>query len=177
LTPKREQFVRRALWSGAILVASASVAAGCLATLESRRTRPLVLELSVSPALSGASKGRTNDIDALRSKRMSRAIAKVVVPPPPPPPKPPTPPLETLIRLSGIMSFGKDAPKEAFIETKSTNQTKGYKAGDALPTGGIKIKSITDVVIVSYDEKDWKLTDRGAEALPVAPLSGPGMKE
>lgn len=178
MSPRREQALQRALWSGSVLLLLSSAAVGAMAIRESRGVRPFLLEEgATSSSDPGTSNDRENALGLLRGKQMSRPVVKVIAPPPPPPPKPPIPPLETLIRLSGIMSFGKDAPKEAFIEMKSTNQTKPYKAGDVLSTGGIKIKSITDVVIVSYDEKEWKLTDRGAEALPLAPLVGPGTKE
>src|SRR5262245_34397109 len=70
------------------------------------------------------------DLELVARKKMSRAIVKVA---PPPPPKPVVPPLDLVVRLSGIIDYGPEKPREAFIEMRASSQTRAYKSGDPLP--------------------------------------------
>ena len=75
----------------------------------------------------------------------------------------------------GFLDYGPQNPREAFIEIRSTNQTKAYRVGDALPNLGAVVKAISDGVVMEYDGKLWKLTDRGVQ--PVAdPVPSSGAK-
>jgi hypothetical protein len=168
VTPRQERYVRSALFGTAGL---------CLAGAAFLGAWPLVRPLSPrklpdperSVAVRAASFG-PQELEAAARKRMSRAIVKVA---PPPPPKPAVPPLDLLVRLSGIIDYGPQSAREAFIELRSSNQTKAYKPGDAMPGVGAVVKSISDEVLVEYDGKLWKLTDRGAQPAPDAvPSSG-----
>jgi hypothetical protein len=99
---------------------------------------------------------------------MSRAIVKAA---PPPPAKPVVPPLDMVVRLSGIMDYGPQNPREAFIEVRSSGQTTAYRPGDAVAPVGAIVKSISDGVVIEYDGKIWKLTDRGAAPVPADPVT------
>lgn len=105
----------------------------------------------------------TRDLDLLGAKRLWRAVPKAAPPAPPPPPKPPAAPLETLLRLSGIMDYGPKAPPEAFLENRATGQTRAYRAGDTIAPLPAVLRGIDkERVLVEYDGKLWSLSDRGA---------------
>ena len=170
MTPRGERHVREILLGSAGVILLGGVALGTWTVF-----RPLAPRAIPEPerSLSAPAPSYTSqDLEMVSRKKLSRAIVKVA---PPPPPKPVVPPLDLIVRLSGIIDYGADSPREAFIEMRASNQTRSYKAGDALPGIGAVVKGISDSVLVEYDGKLWKLTDRGAQ--PVTdPVSSSGGK-
>jgi len=167
MTPRAERRTRMAISTFALALLLGSLALGGFSLLYPLQPRPLPqVERSAEKKLSGMT---APELDAFARKRISRAIVKQA---PPPPPKPVLPPLDSLVRLSGIMDYGPESAREAFIEARSNSQTKSYRVGDVLAASGAQVKAITDGVVLEYDGKLWKLTDRGAVALPGEPVSG-----
>jgi hypothetical protein len=166
VTPAAERRVRRGLILGAGLLSMGAL--GLAGITLCRPPLPRPLEELASQAQKAAPKVTPAELDAFVRKSMSRGIAKAA---PPPLPKAVVPPLDLVIRLSGIIDYGAGNPPEAFIEIRSTNQTKGYKQGDALPTIGVVVRSVSDSVVLEYDGLLWRLTDRGVQALPGSPVS------
>lgn len=166
MTPRTERRVRLGLWMGAGLLASGAL--GLAGITFCRPPMPRPLEGDVSPTPQPAPKLTPAELEAFARKPMSRVITKAA---PPVPPKPVVPPLDLVIRLSGIIDYGAGNPREAFIEIRSTSQTKSYKSGDSLPSVGAVVKSISDAVVLQYDGQLWKLTDRGVQALPNDPVT------
>ncbi len=171
MTPRGERLVRTSLWAGTgILILAAAGIAG-IALWRPRPPRPLP-----APVVQGSPGGpgiSAQDLEAFARKKMSRTIVKAA---PPPPPKPVVPSLDTVIRLSGIIDYGPDSPREAFIEIRQNSQTKSYRVGDSLPSIGAVIKGIADGVLVEYDGALWKLTDRGVTPAPISPVTSTGTK-
>jgi len=171
MTPRGERLCRILLWGGAALLGVGALTIVVLATFYPRPPRPLpaisVVAIPAAPKLSA------KEVDTFARKPMSRAIVK---PTPPPPPKPVVPPLDMVVRLSGIIDYGPDSPREAFIEMRQTGQTKSYRVGDSLPSIGASVKGIADGVVMEYDSKLWKLTDRGATPAAIDPVTTSGTK-
>ena len=168
MTPHGERLVRRALLGGAGSCLAGALYFGSLPFL--RPLEPRRLPDPERVATSGAPAYAPQDLELFARKKISRAIVKAA---PPPPAKPVVAPLDLVVRLSGIMDYGPQNPREAFIEIRSTNQTKAYRVGDALPNLGAVVKAISDGVVMEYDGKLWKLTDRGVQpAADPAPSSG-----
>ena len=165
MTPRVERRVRFGVWMGAGLLATGAF--GLAGMTFFRPSPPRPMEVDVSPSVKAVPKLNPAEVEAFARKSMSRAISKAA---PPAPPKPVVPPLDLVIRLSGIIDYGAGGPREAFIEIRSTNQTKSYKPGDSLPTVGAVVKSISDAVVLEYDGQLWKMTDRGIQALPNDPV-------
>jgi len=171
MTPKGERRMRACLWGGAgVLAALALVLAGD-ALLGPHPPRPLPPAAPAAPA--AAPKLSPQELQAFAQRKMSRSIVKAVVPPPP---KPAVPPLDLVVRLSGIIDYGPESPREAFIEIRQSGQTKSYRVGDPMPPIGAVIKGISDTVTVEYDGKLWTLSDRGASPAPVDPGTTAGTK-
>lgn len=166
MSPRCERLVRRGLWAGAGLVSGAALGLALLTLIRPPRPRPLVLD--VAPNSRAIPRLTPAEVEAFSRKAMSRRIVKA---PPPAPPKPVVPPLDLVIRLSGIINYGPDQPREAFIEVRSSNQTKGYKPGDPIAGVAASVKSIGEAVVLEYDGQLWRLTDRGASPLPNDPVS------
>jgi hypothetical protein len=171
MTPHVERLWRILLWGGAALLGVGALSLVILALLYPRMPRPLPA-ISVA-ALPAAPKLSPQEVDTFARKSMSRAIVK---PAPPPPPKPVLPPLDMVIRLSGIIDYGPDNPREAFIEIRQTSQTKSYRVGDQVPSIGAVVKGIADGVVIEYDGKLWKLTDRGVTPAAIDPVTTSGTK-
>jgi type II secretory pathway component PulC len=151
---------------GAGLLASGALGLAGMTFLRPPAPRPL--EELASQAVKPPPKLSRPELEAFAHKPMSRVITKAALPPPP---KPVVPPLDLVIRLSGIIDYGTGSPREAFIEIRSTSQTKAYKLGDSVPNVGAVVKSISDAVVLEYDGQLWKLTDRGVQALPNDPIT------
>lgn len=176
MTPRAERRVRRGIISCAVLFGLGAAGFSVDAFLLPQKTRPVVLEDASSLPNGTPDNGDSRDLAALARQKMTKTIVKVVPPPPPPPPKPPAPPLDSLVRLTGVIDFGDQVPKEAFIETRQNTQTRAYKPGDTIGNSGAMVKTIGDYVIVEYDGKLWKLTPRSAELLSADPVGGPAKK-
>ena len=169
MTPGAERRVRSALFSVAGALFAGAIGLGVWPVLRPPAPRPLSEPgRSASPAKPSYT---PEELEMVARKKMSRAIVKVA---PPAPPKPVVPPLDLVVRLSGIIDYGPDSPREAFIEIRASNQTRAYKPGDALPGIGAVVKGIADGVLVEYDGRLWKLTDRGAQSVadPVTSSGG-----
>jgi hypothetical protein len=171
MTPQVERLWRILLWGGTALLGVGSLSLVVFATFYPRPPRPLPA-VSVA-AVPGAPKLSAKEIETFARKLMSRSIVK---PAPPPPPKPVLPPLDMVVRLSGIIDYGPDSPREAFIEIRQTSQTKSYRVGDPLPAIGAVVKGIADGVVMEYDGKLWKLTDRGVTPAAIDPVTTSGTK-
>lgn len=171
MTPRGERRMRAYLWGGGGLVAAAALALASVAVFHPLSPRPLPVQNAAAPT--GAPKISPQELAAFAHRKMSRAIVKPVMPPPP---KPVVPPLDMVVRLSGIIDYGPESPREAFIEIRLSGQTKSYRVGDSVPSIGAVVKGITDGVVVEYDGKLWKLTDRGATPVAIDPVSTAGTK-
>ena len=171
MMPRLERRVRRILWAASLLMGLGALGLGLAVVAYPPTPRPLPAQPAVLPDVS--SLPSKAELDAFAQRKMSRGIVKVVQPSPP---KPAAPALDTLVRLSGIMDYGPNSPREAFLEVRSSSQTKGYRAGDSLAAHGILVKSITEGVVVEYDGKLWMLTDKGAQVLPPVPAGPTGAK-
>lgn len=167
---KTERLASRALWLAAGLVGLAAVALAADTLFFPRKPAPLALE---EGAKAGAAQGEPSrpgrDLGTLAQKKMTRTVVKRIVAPPPPP-RPPLPRLESLVRLAGIMDFGRG--KEAVIESRAQGRSRNYKAGDAIAGTEAEVKEVADAVVVTYDGKRYKLTYQGAEEIPPDPVAG-----
>lgn len=166
MTPRGERLCRRSLWGGAGLLGAGALTIAGLAAFYPRSPRPLPPPVTI-PA-SGTARLTTQELDAFARQKMSRAIVK---PAAPPPPKPVLPPLDMVVRLSGIIDYGTESPREAFIEIRQSGQTKSYRVGDPIPSIGAVVKGISDGVVVEYDGRFWKLTDRGVSPVALEPVT------
>ena len=166
MTPAAERRLARGFWALAGLIFAAALAIGGIALLHPPALRPLPEDAAKVekplPQLSQA------EIDAFARQAMSRAVVKAA---PPAPPKLVVTPLDLLIRLSGIINYGPGSPPEAFIEIRSSTETKGYKEGDSLGNVKAVVKSVSDAVVLEYDGQLWKLTERGVQALSATAVS------
>lgn len=104
----------------------------------------------------------------LAKRRMTRRIA---VPPAAPKADRPAPvPLESIIRLAGILDFGGKRPSLAVIEIATANETKAFKAGDAIGDTGAILREIGDGVIVEYGRRLYKVTYAGVREHSANPV-------
>jgi hypothetical protein len=158
MTPQAERRTRMSLWTVTTVFTAGACGLSGLVFFCPRSPRPLPTSAPIRQ--SGTPAWTENDVSEFARKRMSKAVVKA---PPPTPPKPVLPALDLLVRLSGILAYGPDKPCEAFIETRQNNQTKSYRVGDTLAGVGAVVKGISDGVLIEYDGKLWKLTDRGAQ--------------
>ncbi len=170
---KRERLIGRGIWGLAAFLTLGALAVAAHAVFAPPGVGPPRTAKGPAAAKVEGRRSETQDVVMLARRKMSKAIVKPVVAPPAPPPKPPAPPLETVARLAGIMDFGAGVPKEAFIETRAGGRTKAYKAGDAIEGLKAVVKAVTDTVLVEYDGKLWRLSQRGAEV--VAEAEPPGV--
>jgi hypothetical protein len=175
---KREKLIGRGIWVLAVFFTLSALSVAAHAVLVPPGGGPPRITKGPAAAKLEGRRSEPQDVVMLARRKMSKAIVKPVVAPPAPPPKPPAPPLETVVRLAGIMDFGAGVPKEAFIETRAGGRTKAYKAGDAIEGPSAVVKAVTDTVLVEYDGKLWRLSQRGAELVASADPPGiPGKKE
>jgi len=93
---------------------------------------------------------------------MTRTVARAVSPGPAAAAGPL--PLESMVKLTGILDFGGKSPTIAVIETPQ--ESKGYKAGDAVGETGAVVRTVTDYVVLEFARKRYKLTFKGVEELP-----------
>ncbi|HYG77640.1 MAG TPA: hypothetical protein VEK08_21725 [Planctomycetota bacterium] len=89
-------------------------------------------------------------------------------------PKPPAPNLASLLRVKGIMDFGKSQSNEAIIEILRVNQTRSFKVGETVPDAGATITKIDSAVTFAYDGKSVRLEVNATESaeLPTAGIGG-----
>ncbi len=172
MSPRGERVWSRSLWAAALLLEAGALFLISRALLAKESPMPAFEEsLSPTQGTGAPPDARMQDALALAKKRMTKAIPPPSAPRAAPPPKPP---LETLLRLSGIVDRGEKAVSEAIIEFVPGGQSKSYKPGDLIATSGARVARITDSVLVEYDGKHWILAFTGVEEVdPSAAVNPP----
>ena len=171
MSPKGERVWTRSLWAVSLLLEAGALFLISQALLAKESPMPALEEAPYEAQGTGTqADARTQELLALAKKRMTQAI------PPPSAPRAvplPKPPLETLLRLSGIVDRGEKAVSEAIIEFVPGGQSKSYKPGDLIATSGARVARITDSVLVEYDGKTWILAFTGVEEVDPSAAANP----
>ncbi|HEX7900578.1 MAG TPA: hypothetical protein VF950_22625 [Planctomycetota bacterium] len=103
-------------------------------------------------------------VEALAGRRMSKGIAelpreasKAAAGPAP---------IDSLIRLKGILDYGASKPAVAVFELPAERKTMSFQAGDKIGGTGAVLREVGETVVVEYERRRWKLTYKGAQELP-----------
>ena len=165
MRPPREGEVRRLLWSlhGALALGGLLLLAHALFVRRPARPNggialepPGPRESLPTPLAPG--------VEKLAGTRLTHRLPK-----PKAAPLPGRPPLESMVKLTGIMDHGPEEPAVALLELAQTHETKGLKIGDPIGETTAIIRDIGNGVTIEYDHRAWRLTFRGAEVLPDFP--------
>jgi hypothetical protein len=169
MTHRAERLLVRVLWTawGALAAGGLCGLAAALFLSRPPRELPRVPELVLAGA--GSSGRADGAIEALAAKRMSKHVAVEAPRELPKGPSGPVP-LDSIIRLRGIMNFGEKAPAVAVLELPGEQKTRSFQAGDTISKTGAVLKAVGETVVVEYDRRRWKLTYKGAQELPAATL-------
>lgn len=83
-------------------------------------------------------------------------------------------PLNSLIRLRGVMDFGDPNSNEAIIENLRTGETKSYRVGQVVDGPNAKVTRIDDGATFQYEGQDVRLEVPRDPETGSGPLTGPG---
>ncbi len=163
MTFRGERHLILGLWTGWAVLGAAGLGLLAFALFSNRALRPLPKLPGIGLAVE-APRGNP-DVEALAGKRMSKGVAERSVNLP----KASGPaPIDSVLRLKGVMDFGKARPAEAVVELLSERKTGSFLAGDKLGQSGAVLKAVGETVVVEYERRRWKLTYKGAQELPAA---------
>jgi type II secretory pathway component PulC len=87
-------------------------------------------------------------------------------------------PLESVLRLTGILDFENASPSVAVIEL--SGESKAYRPGDRVGETGAIVLKIADGVLLEYQRKRFRLTFKGLKEVPSDALGSkdlPGTRE
>lgn len=164
MTRRGERRLAAALWT--LFAALSAGGLGLLAfALFSPRPVPALPELPADARLS-LPEIRPADpgVEALARRTLTRRVAER--------PREEAPaaagpvPIDSLLKLKGILDFGGKQPSLAVIEILGDRKTKAYQAGDKLGGSGAVLRQVGDSVIVEYDRRRYKLGYKGAREIP-----------
>jgi hypothetical protein len=169
LTYRGERRLVRTLWGAWVVLGAAGLGVLAFALFSSRAPRPfpkVASEVNLAPTVGGP---RVNpDVETLAAKRMSKAVAerprdlpKAAAGPAP---------IDSLIRLKGVMDFGPPQGSVAVLELPAEQKTRSFQPGDKIGETGAVLKTVGETVVVEYDKRRWKLTYKGAQELPADPV-------
>lgn len=83
-------------------------------------------------------------------------------------------PLNSMIRLRGVMDFGDPKSNEAIIENLRTNETKSYRVGQMVEGPNAKVLKIDQAVTFTYEGQEVRLEVPRDPETGAGPLTGPG---
>lgn len=166
MTRRREVLLIGVLWTACGLLAACIPA--YVAFILSMEETPLHL-----PDVLGAGavqQVRQDDpaIDILAGKPLSRKI-----PEPPPaaaPPPPPATPIESLLKLKGVMDYAGRQPSVAVIELLAEQKIRAFLPGEKLGQSGAVLVEAGETVIVEYALRRYRLTYKDIREVPTAPV-------
>jgi len=161
MTRSGEKMLKRALWTLFAFLA----AAGWATLAEALFARRPIQTLAV-PDLAVLQEVQDAQVDATGGGLVERRFTRLVVKPTQlvSSSKPVGVPLDSLIKLTGLLDFGGIKPTLAVIE--AIGESKSYRAGDHVGETGVVIKDIRDYVIVEFQGKRFKMTFAAIQELP-----------
>lgn len=162
MTSRTELRLRAFLWFVFALLAVGGLGVLSLPMLAPQAPVPYLLpEVRQAPVQDA----NGNTVEQLAKRRMSRQLTGPAAPPAAVS-IPASVPIESLIKLTGVLDFGGKQPSLAVIEMVGTNESKTFKSGDKVGETGVVIKDIKDFVIVEYDKRRFKMTFSGVQEVP-----------
>ncbi len=171
MTYRGERRLVRAFWAAWAVLGAAGLGLLAFALFSSGSSRPLpAIPDNLLRGEDAAGLKAKPDLEALAGKRMSKGMAERPRPAAKPVAAAGPAPIDSLIRLKGVMDFGPKQGAIAVLELPAEQKTKSFQAGDAIGQTGAVLKVVGEAVVVEYDQRRWKLTYKGAQELPAAPL-------
>jgi len=167
VTVRGERRLVTVLWSAWAVLGVAGLATLAFALFSNRAPRsfkkgPAELALAKSFELVKP------EVEALAGKRMSKAVPERARAAPRASAGPA--PIDSVIRLKGVMDFGKDKGAVAVLELPAERKTRSFQPGDTIGQTGAVLKAVGETVVVEYESRRWKLTYKGAQELPADPV-------
>jgi type II secretory pathway component PulC len=165
VTRRNERVLVAGLWALYGMLALGGVTLLALTLFSLRPNRSLRITADQGSESAEKASGGLPDIGGLAEKRMTR---KVIQPLPAEPPTPPPVPLESFLRLTGILDFEGRSPSIAVMETQG--ESKRYKAGDRVGETGAVVMAVTDCVLLEYRKRRFRMTFKGVKEVPANAL-------
>jgi hypothetical protein len=81
-------------------------------------------------------------------------------------PNPSAAPLDSVVRLRGWMNYSGRRPSVAILELMESRKTLALEAGERIGKSGAVLREVGETIIVEYNGQRYKLTYKGAVALP-----------
>jgi len=162
VTVRGERILVRSLWTafGLFGAAGLGVLAYALFTPRPILPPPAIPEIAVRPE---PLRAPDPSIEALARLRMSRRLEEGPREPTTGPSGPV--PIDSILRLKGVLDFGGKQPSLAVIELAGERKTRAYQAGDKIGGSGAILHEVGDQVVVEYDRRRYRLTYKGAKDL------------
>ena len=170
MTRGEELWIKRTLYaiSALMLISSAGVFIFSMpgsTAIETGLTQPLEAKTLASNA--GVQPSLSPALEHLQQTRFSKTIVTAKVE------KPAGPPIQSLIRLKGVMDFGNPKSSEALIENIGTGVVKTYKVGDTLDGIQATVEKIDTAVMIRYEGASVKLEMQNNDRTSIGPLVTP----
>ncbi|MBE7461898.1 MAG: hypothetical protein HS116_00265 [Planctomycetes bacterium] len=183
MTPRFERLLGTLCQAFALLLA----AAGAVLFLAAVAAPPAPITVALeetSPSVGSQDASERSRLEAF--KKLSAAqLTQTIVPKARDAHKPPPPPaLETLIRVKGILDFGKPDENEALVEVIKSQETSSYRVGQTVTGVQAQIQKIDAAVTFQYAGQrielqvhDGSSADASGLATPESRLRTAGIEE
>ena len=160
MTARGERVLARSLWTLFALLSVSGL--GMLGyALFTPRPVPALPAIPETPLAAGPLRVPDPSVEELARRRMTRRIEER--------PKAEAPaaagpiPIDSILKLKGVLDFGGKQPSLAVIELPGERKTKAYQAGDKIGGTGAVLREVGESVVVEYDRRRYQLTYKGAK--------------
>lgn len=170
----REVWLQRAMLSlsGLLLLAAGALLVLAFTQKEEEFAEAPSPQTADSSTRVSAAEAQNPALQKLAQARMSRTVTEKATASA----KPVAPPLESLIRVKGIMDYGNPKTNEAIIEDVRSGRSQTYKTGEHLQEVDAVVKQIDSAVILEYDGKTVRMEMRSGERSEFKPMASPNQE-